>query len=759
MIPALITKAHIIEAMRRIDRDGIPARRGGRDYCLAKNGRHFPPKYTIALAHELATGNRLHSSEFSGGAESNRFLGGRGFDVVDCNCGGRVHARADMSVSGASRTGTGVTVPTGHSERCPDCKLRVRELLERIYGTCMPNHRFRWPAKLAPYAETRIDFTLRKVAAVLEENRGFGIGEFVRQKFLAPCDFFVPDPGFIVEFDESQHFTNPRKLALSVYSDEQPLGFSARRWITLCEHHNARDNDPPFRDEQRAWYDALRDLAPMLNCMEPTARLYARDLVWCALDPDNRRDRERFRALLRSGNAPVRRTGVKGRASSAQRPSKLRAAMVFPEVRQKSSNGVPPSGAGAQEPVVPKAASFHDEDIDFVLFPEGYIRSSDARRNKSLKRLARKLGVPLLVGAVDKSVDATGRAWQVLLRFDSDGCRSRIYVKHSTAGAVAFEKEDWEPDAMLPTFDLGGVSAGATICHDHYLGLLPRFLAKAGVRLWVNPSFDNVTDVKWSSILRLRAVENRFFALCTLHCDVNGRRTHPFAFSPDGNELYARQAGSEFERPLSECSEAGNIYIVELNMKAAGEPLDWCKLPRAKKGKSDRNGKPRRPVSIALRDGQPAVLGSSGWTTGETGFCVETGHGRVYVGVVPKGRILDAAECFRVLDRAKEMECAPIIWNHWKRLPTDSERLVTLMMGRAIECCAPIAVSDKDGICELVELANRNKIPARRVIGTSGEVIVDMGNAWGLDNAFKIVSKHLPRGTKARALDRYRRLD
>lgn len=148
MIPALITKAHIVEAIRRIDRDGIPARRGGRDYCLAKNGKHFPPKYTIGLAHEVATGNRLKSSEFSGGAESNRFLGGRGFDVVECNCGGRVHARPEMSVSGASRTGAGVTVPTRHSERCPDCKIRVRELLERIYGTCMPNHRFRWPEKI-----------------------------------------------------------------------------------------------------------------------------------------------------------------------------------------------------------------------------------------------------------------------------------------------------------------------------------------------------------------------------------------------------------------------------------------------------------------------------------------------------------------------------------------------------------------------------------------------------------------------------------
>ena len=44
---------------------------------------------------------------------------------------------------------------------------------------------------------------------------------------------------------------------------------------------------PPYRDEQRAWYDALRDLLPSLEDLQATVRLYARDLTWCSLDPDN----------------------------------------------------------------------------------------------------------------------------------------------------------------------------------------------------------------------------------------------------------------------------------------------------------------------------------------------------------------------------------------------------------------------------------------------------------------------------------------
>ena len=759
MIPALITKTHIEEATRRIIRDGVPLRRKGRNYCLVTDSKHFSPKYTISLAHYVATGRYLRSDQFSGGAESSHFLASRYFNVVECNCGGSHHDYSVTSVSRQDSRKSRNSTPTRHSERCSKCKVRVYELLERVYGTCVSNHRFRWGTDVASYAGTSLESALRNVATVLEAYRGFGIGDFVRSEVLAPCDFWVPDPGFIVEFDERQHFTSSRRLALSVYVEEQPLGFSKERWMALCEHHDAKDNDPPFRDEQRAWYDTLRDLVPSLKGLQPTVRLYARDLAWCSLNPDNRRDRQRFSALINRGNSLSDGTKENGCFATVRMAPTLRVAIVFPKVNRRSSNGVPPSGVGAQSPVVPNTASFAGEIVDFVLFPEGYIRASDGKRVKSLKKLASELGAPLLVGAVDNTVDSSGRAWQVLLRFDPYISPYRIYTKHSTADAVAFERQGWEPRVMLPTFELGGVTAGATICHDHYLGLLPRYLAKCGARVWINPSFDNVIDIKWSSILRLRAVENRFFSLCTLHCDANRNRTHPFAFSPDGNELSARQAGSEDVQPLSKCREPGSIYIVDLNIGAACEPLNWSNLPLGKKPKIARNGQPQEPVRVALRSGQPVVLGYSGWRAIDTGCRVETEHGPVYVGVVTSERILDAAECFRVLDYAKQMNCTPIIWNHWKRLPTDSERLATLMMGRAIECCAPILVSDSDAIRELVELSNRNKMPARRVIESSGEAIIDIGYAWCLDNAFKMVTKHLPASMAGLALDRYRSLE
>ena len=758
MIPTSITKAHIADAIRCILRDGFPARRRGRSYCLVTEGGHLPPKYTIALAHQIATGGLLHSDEFSGGRESNEFLRRHGFEVVECACGGSVRSGRVAPVLPPPGRRKHSGRPGRHSENCAACKTRVGELLERIYGKCVRDHRFGWKTGLAAYATTPIGSALRDVAKVLKANRGYGISTFVRTDKLAGCDYWVPDPGFIVEFDESQHFTRPRKLAFSAYRDRYLLGFSARRWVKLCEQYDAKDNDPPYRDEQRAWYDTLRDLIPLVAGLEPTVRLYARDRVWCSLDPDSSEDRESFSNLIRQGRSSTSHPKAQIQTSVARSESTLRVGMVFPPVAQQSSDGVPPAGAGAQQPVVPAASAFMREALDFVLFPEGYISATDHPRTESLQELARDLRAPLLVGAVDRSVDSTGRAWQVLLRFDPDGSRTRLYTKHSTADAIAFERPDWDPGFMLPTFELGGVTAGATICHDHYLGLLPRHLAQHGVRLWVNPSFDNVTDIKWASILRLRAVENRFFSLSTLHYDVKRKRTHPFAFSPDGTELWARQAGSEAARPLSECSEAGSIYVIDLDMAAAGSPLDWSKLPPAKTPKRPRNGKLLKPVRAAVRRGHPTILGSSGRVPTDAGFRVETARGPVYVGLMPGEQLLDAAACFRVLCQAKQVNCAPILWNHWERLPADSALMATLMLGRAIECCAPVLLSDGDGIHELVELANKVKIPTRRVVEPSGDAIVDLGYAWGLDNAFKMVTRHVPAGMRGTVLDLYRSL-
>lgn len=172
-------------------------------------------------------------------------------------------------------------------------------MLEKIYGDVKVN----WKFDIGVYPENFI-YTphyqkLREIFSVLQKYRGYK--EFVRAKTLPNCDFFIPNPGFILEFDESQHFTKPRRIALTHYPEDFELGFDRKRWIRLCEKIEAKDNDPPYRDEQRAWYDTLRDFLPKMEGLKPTTRIFSRDFQWCSLDPDSPTDAEEFKSILERG--------------------------------------------------------------------------------------------------------------------------------------------------------------------------------------------------------------------------------------------------------------------------------------------------------------------------------------------------------------------------------------------------------------------------------------------------------------------------
>ena len=88
MIPDCIRERHVRKAIRRINSESIPPKRKCRTYCLIVDGKHCPAKYTIVVAHEIATGTFLESSEFNGGTESNDFLEDAGFKIHICSCGG-----------------------------------------------------------------------------------------------------------------------------------------------------------------------------------------------------------------------------------------------------------------------------------------------------------------------------------------------------------------------------------------------------------------------------------------------------------------------------------------------------------------------------------------------------------------------------------------------------------------------------------------------------------------------------------------------
>ena len=183
-----------------------------------------------------------------------------------------------------------------HSAHCRACKERVAELLTAIYGDCRANYQFLWPARPADYANTPIGNLLSRIRIALGDLRGYR--DFIKSVQIPPCDYFIPDPPFIVEFDENQHFSPARLVTLANYSDQIAVGFSVARWQELCREIDAKDDEPIDRDERRAWYDTLRDLVPIVHGFKPTVRLYAEEFDWCSLDASSPQGLATFGTLL-----------------------------------------------------------------------------------------------------------------------------------------------------------------------------------------------------------------------------------------------------------------------------------------------------------------------------------------------------------------------------------------------------------------------------------------------------------------------------
>ena len=251
-------------------------------------------------------------------------------------------------------------------------------MLERIYGTCLRNHRFQWSAQLSDYRATPIFSTLKPVLDSLEAHKGHR--NFVKARRIDPCDFFVPKPGFVVEVDESQHFTVLRRLALSHYPPDFKVGFSVECWISLCDKHNAKDNNPPYRDEQRAWYDTLRDLVPALHGYRPTVRLYAAEAQWCTLDPDDAKDVSDFRKCLAEPRVPRSHISIgtaKGRDRRHPRGQQVESlsSAVATVLTEEWGHISDPERDGLMQGIVARVMAVTERPA-VIVFPAGYYRSS-----------------------------------------------------------------------------------------------------------------------------------------------------------------------------------------------------------------------------------------------------------------------------------------------------------------------------------------------------------------------------------------------
>lgn len=359
-----------------------------------------------------------------------------------------------------------------HNERCKECKVRVRQLLEKIYGTVIPNYRIQLGTRPDELFSHPRYSCLNTIHTALQEHRGFS--EFVRADYVE-VDFFLPAQNMIVEFDESQHFTEPRNIALAHYPPDINLGFSRDAWMKHCDEIRAYDNDPPFRDEQRAWYDTLRDFLPEMNGFMPTIRLYSRDMEWCTLDPELSADIEKFRNLL----------DVKSNLASSQSHPLPAPETALPfwiatvTVRSEHEKDPTKNDERLREiPLVigPILESRSSDGI--ILFPGGWIHTGpkdaqseeDAVCNVVKDALKRSSSEVLVCIGIDGRMDAAGFDHdQIALLIDKDGIKHRVKkfcASPQEKDVIFHDLEPLEEAKKSHIFSFKGKEIFISVCYD-----------------------------------------------------------------------------------------------------------------------------------------------------------------------------------------------------------------------------------------------------------------------------------------------------
>jgi len=174
-------------------------------------------------------------------------------------------------------------------------------MLGNLYGVVKMKYPVREiPVRIEAYKGHQSYGVLKKIFEALTKIRGHK--DFVRINNLQRCDFYLPKEKRIIELDEYQHFTKARSISLSNYPTSLKLGYDKKIYKAICEAKDQHDNDKDcvFRDEQRAWYDTIRDFLPLLSgeVVKPTIRIPIGLFDWCSLNPNNKKDVERFKTFL-----------------------------------------------------------------------------------------------------------------------------------------------------------------------------------------------------------------------------------------------------------------------------------------------------------------------------------------------------------------------------------------------------------------------------------------------------------------------------
>ncbi|MBA3351425.1 MAG: hypothetical protein H0U23_03200 [Blastocatellia bacterium] len=253
--PRKLRAEHVVAAIKEY-RSAPPKHRPARSAFLLVEGKRLPAKQIICLAFLCATGELPRSEQLTGGRASVQLLRCLGFDAI---------------YEKRQKTGNRNKVKNARREA-------FRQVLASRFGVINIEERFAVLRVPDLSSRNSVASDLMSILSAIESVRQMPVRGKSNHRLC--CDFYLPDHRLIIEFDERQHFTLPRAASLRAYPTDSQAGFDRERWIALCQEIQAGDNSPVYRDEQRAFYDAIRDIVAPQMGFKPVVRVFEGDVLW-----------------------------------------------------------------------------------------------------------------------------------------------------------------------------------------------------------------------------------------------------------------------------------------------------------------------------------------------------------------------------------------------------------------------------------------------------------------------------------------------
>lgn len=531
---------------------------------LVYNDKKLPAKHIRGMAYKVAYGEKISKSDFGGGMETVRFFERLGFEMFYSGLSEYKDTKSvinkKQSVHKTENKSNKVKMKLNNCEnQISTNKIKISSkdvinqknalqlLLNRMFnGDIVCEKTFSWLK-----TPNVIEGEYKNIYKSLSEYRGDK--SFAKKNVKLRCDFVCESKKLIIEYDERQHFSEARKVALESYKNTE-VYFDRELWIRACDDIRAKDGHPVNRDEVRAYYDSVRDIEANKNGYKLVRIMHGQ------IDFESNESEEWLKNLI---NIKEYHSGDKSKKNIGG----LRVGLYLQTDELKNEKEFKRAIK-----VVKKS------DFDIFVLPEfSYFTFQSLLINSDILdkedgnnifevcfNLSEEIGKAIIISSVDKY----GTIFSIFVNAyaNEDETQRALYIKHTNTEYSAFDLEDYREvsKSMFEPILYKGYRLGMTICNECNHSLFSRMYGLKGVDIIINSTGGDIVYDKWYKYNKVRAIENSCYNFVTMGGDGKAKNPHTYVygFNPNGKELKPYNIVKKTET----LNSPGGIYVYDISL-------------------------------------------------------------------------------------------------------------------------------------------------------------------------------------------------